>query len=395
VNSASGAEPLRVVAFVERYLEPEQTFIYRQMTELPRCNVRFAARFRLSGNPYPDDSVVWLGAGESRLAPRLLWRLSRARQLLTRRYRWLSRAERARLSAVLDSFAPHIVHAHWGPDAMLVSPVCAARSIPLVVHFHGYDVSRLATDGVYLESLKRLFDEMAVAITVSDAMRHRVMELGCAPERVRRHYTGVPEPYFSDRDRLPPSANRAPVLLQVGRLAAVKGHEVSLRAFARLRVPGAKLRIAGDGHMREALERQITALGLAGRTELLGRVPPSEVLQHMLNADALLLPSLTAPDGGVEGLPNVAVEAMACGLPVIATRHGGIPEAVRYSEPDWLVAEGDVEGLHARSERLLSEPALWRRLSGEGRAIARRDFHLPTQNGRLRALYEELVEARR
>jgi glycosyltransferase involved in cell wall biosynthesis len=146
--------------------------------------------------------------------------------------------------------------------------------------------------------------------------------------------------------------------------------------------------------MREALERQIAALGLAGRTQLLGRLSPTEVLQQMLSADVLLLPSRTAPDGGVEGLPNVAVEAMACGLPVVATHHGGIPEALGYAESGWLVPEGDVAGIHGRIERLLADAALWRRLSEEGRAIARRDFHLPTQSVRLRGLYEELIGAR-
>jgi glycosyltransferase involved in cell wall biosynthesis len=279
---------------------------------------------------------------------------------------------------------------------MLVEPVARAVRVPLLVHFHGYDVSRLTADPTYLSSLRALFARMAMAITVSEEMRARVMAVGCPPARVRCHHTGVPDAYFArePRRRLPSVRF---TLLQVGRLAEVKGHHLSMGALARVAtsMPGVVLRFVGDGHLRLALERQATGLGIAGRVQFAGSRQPADVIEEMRQADALIMPSCRAPDGGVEGLPNAVVEAMAGGLPVIATRHGGIPEALVYDDPDWLIPEeAAIEGLAARIRQLASDMPLWHSLSERGRQIARERFHLPTQNRKLDQLYREILPAR-
>jgi colanic acid/amylovoran biosynthesis glycosyltransferase len=273
---------------------------------------------------------------------------------------------------------------------MLAVDACLALDIPLVVQFHGYDVSRLTRDPIYLRNLRRLFGQMALGITVSEHMKQRLIGLGCPGNRVRCHYIGVPDEFFEKAARRPPAGRFT--LLQVGRLAEVKGHRFALAAVAKvLGLVALNFRILGDGELRRVLERQIQELGIGGNVEVLGWRDPAEVGREMRNAHALILPSSTARDGGVEGLPTVAVEALASGLPVIGTRHGGIPEALRYTEPDWITQEGDVEGLANRIERLASDVGLWRRLSDEGRQIGQQYFHLPTQNLRLETLYREVL----
>jgi colanic acid/amylovoran biosynthesis glycosyltransferase len=273
---------------------------------------------------------------------------------------------------------------------MLAVDACLALDIPLIVQFHGYDVSRLAGDPIYLRSLRLLFRQMALGISVSDDMRQRLLDLGCPGDRIRCHYIGVPDEYFSRAPRRPPAGRFT--LLQVGRLAEVKGHRFALGAVAKVRGSRApNFRILGDGELRGVIEQQIEELEISPNVELLGWRDPTVVLREMRDAHALILPSSTAVDGGVEGLPTVAVEAMASGLPVIGTRHGGIPEALRYTEADWLAQEGDVQGLADRIERLASDVGLWRRLSEEGQRIAQQFFHLPTQNRRLETLYRELL----
>jgi len=381
---------LRVTAFVEWYLEPAQTFIFRQMTGLPGCIVQFASRYRVPGHPYPEDKVRFFGLPGVDHRGHCAWRLKRLRQRVSRRYAWLRWKERSRLRAVLEEFDPHLMHAHWAPDAMLAVDACLALDIPLIVQFHGYDVSRLARDPIYVRSLRLLFRQMALGITVSDHMKQLLLDLGCPSARIRRHYIGVPDEFFAKGARRAP-AGRV-ILLQVGRLAEVKGHRFALAAVAKVRGSRAiNLRILGDGELRGVIERQIQDLEISGNVEVLGFRDPAEVVREMRDAHALILPSSTARDGGVEGLPTVAVEAMASGLPVIGTRHGGIPEALRYTEADWLAQEGDVEGLANRIERLASDAGLWRRLSEEGRRIAQEYFHLPTQNLRLETLYREML----
>jgi colanic acid/amylovoran biosynthesis glycosyltransferase len=367
-----------------------QTYIFRQMSDLPGCIVQFASRHRVPDHPYPEDKVRFFGLPGVEHRGRWSWRLTRLRQKVSRRYAWLRWKERVRLKALLEEFAPHLVHAHWAPDAMLAVDACLALDIPLIVQFHGYDVSRLVRDPIYLRSLRLLFRQMALGITVSDDMKQRLLDLGCPGDRIRCHYIGVPDEFFAKAARRAPAERF--ILLQVGRLAEVKGHRFALAAVAKVRGSGAlNFRILGDGELRGVIERQIQELEISGNVELLGWRDPAEVVREMWDAHALILPSSTARDGGVEGLPTVAVEAMASGLPVIGTRHGGIPEALRYTEADWLAQEGDVQGLANRIERLACDVGLWRRLSEEGQRIAQEYFHLPTQNLRLETLYREVL----
>jgi glycosyltransferase involved in cell wall biosynthesis len=383
--------PLRILGFVERYLQPDQTFIYRQMSALEGCGVRMCARHHVAGNPYTDQGVAYVGRRSQSPWPRPAQRAARLGKRLLGRYALLGPLERLRLKRVIGSFRPDLVHAHWAPDAMLVAPLCARLGIPLLVHFHGHDASRLGADPLYRRQLHFLFRQMAGALTVSEHQRGAVLTLGCPPANVGCHYTGVPDEYFGPaRER---QAGARASWLQVGRLAPKKGVEVSLRAFASVARgrEDAVLRIVGDGPLRPDVVRLVAELGLGPKVELLGHQAPPQVIVEMRRADALLVPSHTAADGDTEGLPNVAVEGMAAGLPIIATRHGGIPEAVRYSIPDWLVAERDVAGLADRMRRLATDDGLWRRLSEEGRAIARERFHLPTQNRRLVEIYRRLI----
>jgi glycosyltransferase involved in cell wall biosynthesis len=383
-----------VITFVERYLEPEQTFIDRQMRSIAGCEVRFLARYRVPDHPYRDQDVDYLTPAAARQGTRARWRLRRLRQRLTRRYAWLSRSEALRLRELLRRWKPRILHAHWAPDAMLVEPTCRLLRLPLLVHFHGYDVSRLTGDPVYRSSLRRLFARMAYGITVSQQMRDRLIALGCPAERVRCHYTGVPEEYFLGDDVAPPHPGDF-ALLQVGRLADVKGHRHSLAAVARSAstVPRLRLRIVGDGPLRADLERTARALGIAERVEFAGRRSATAVIEELRRCHAVIVPSCTAADGGVEGLPNVAVEAMAAGRPVIATRSGGIPEAVCYAGNDWLVPEADAEALALRIQRLATDTGSWKRLRAEGTTIARSRFYLPTQNRELVRTYDAICEA--
>ncbi len=392
---ASGVK-LRVATVVERYLELEQTFIFRQMNGLSSCEILFLARHKVEEHPYPEDNVQFFGCGQggNHVSVALDRELTRVRRRLQRAYVLLLWREEMRLRHLLQSFSPHIVHAHWGPEAMMVSPTCQRLRLPLLVHFHGYDASRLIAEPVYVDNLRGLFSRMQLALTVSENMRQRILSLGCPPEKILTHYTGVPEAYFLDAPRV--RRGKLFLMLQVGRLEPGKGHQHALRVLAAAirRTPQLRLRIVGEGKLEQEIRRQIEALGISGHVELAGRLNPATVVTEMRQADALVMPTHSPPDGGIEGLPNVVVEAMANRLPVVATRHGGIPEAVCYSERDWLVAEGDVEGLKVRIERLASDNDLWLRLSNEGYELARSGFHLPTQNRRLEALYRALLPHR-
>ena len=166
-----------------------------------------------------------------------------------------------------------------------------------------------------------------------------------------------------------------------------KGTKVLIEAVAGL--ADARLVIIGDGPLRGALERQARELG--DRVRFLGALPSDEVAQWMRRASVLAAPSLTAADGDAEGLPNVVVEAAASGLPVVGTKHSGIPEAIEDGTSGFLVPEGDAGALAARLADLLGSESLRRDMGAAARRLAERKFDRQMLTARLEAIYDEVA----
>ncbi|MGY6634430.1 MAG: glycosyltransferase family 4 protein [Alkalilacustris sp.] len=190
----------------------------------------------------------------------------------------------------------------------------------------------------------------------------------------------------ADRYDRPPgdaAAGAAGRVVFIGRLAAVKGVRVLLEAVAALhpRHPGLSLTLIGDGPDRAALAARAAALGLADRVRFTGYLSEEEVAAALAQSDLLVLPSFA------EGVPVVLMEAMASGLPVVATRVGGVAELVEDGVSGCLVAPGDPEGLATAIDRLLSDPALARRFGAAGRIRVRDRHDSLVEATRLRDLF--------
>lgn len=169
-----------------------------------------------------------------------------------------------------------------------------------------------------------------------------------------------------------PAAAAGPVVIFIGRLDAVKGVPLLLEAFAALAAahPGARLRIVGDGPRRADYEAQARALDLGERIEFLGYRAMDEVPALLDQADMLVLPSFA------EGLPVVLMEALAARIPVIASRVAGVQELVEDNVTGLTIAAGDVEGLIAQMDRLMSDPDLRARMGRAGRARVEAEFDI-------------------
>jgi len=132
--------------------------------------------------------------------------------------------------------------------------------------------------------------------------------------------------------------------------------------------------IVGDGPLRDVLAARILRLDLGSRVSLLGALPHETVLDRYREATVFALPCVTGPDGDRDGIPNVILEAMAMGLPVVSTRHSGIPEAVEDGASGLLVPPGDEEALAQALVRLIDDPPLRERLGRRGRERVRELF---------------------
>jgi colanic acid/amylovoran biosynthesis glycosyltransferase len=302
------------------------------------------------------------------------------------------RGRGGRIEAELRAARPALIHAHFGTDGLLVLPLARALGVPLITSLRGYDVTR--SDGALLGSgrpiwiryvigKKRLQRDGALFLAVSDALRQQAIARGYPEARTITHYNGV------DLDRFHPDVTpREPgLVLHVGRLVEKKGTKVLIEALAK--VADAKLIVIGDGPLRTALERQARELG--ARVRFLGELPSDEVAQRMRRASVLAAPSLTAADGDAEGLPNVVVEAAASGLPVVGTRHSGIPEAIDDGATGSLVPEGDADALAARLAELLGSESLRREMGVAARRLAERKFNRQMLTARLESIYDEVA----
>jgi glycogen(starch) synthase len=178
-----------------------------------------------------------------------------------------------------------------------------------------------------------------------------------------------------------------PCILCLGRLVPEKGVDVALRVLAnvRLRVPGVRLVVAGDGGERSRLEREARELGLGEEVRFVGAVAPEDVPAVINRATLVLMPSRR------EGLPLVAIEAALMGRPVVATAVSGLAEVVTDGETGRLAAKDDVEGLSRAVLDLLAHPEGTRRMGRSARERARDRFGLARCAASFDALYQRLV----
>jgi colanic acid/amylovoran biosynthesis glycosyltransferase len=196
---------------------------------------------------------------------------------------------------------------------------------------------------------------------------------------------------FAFRDRVRRTAEPMRILT-VGRLVEKKGVEYAIRAVAQARERGLEVHydIVGDGPLRQALSSLIDELGVRQHVVLHGARDSRFIREAMSEAHLFMLTSVTAANGDQEGTPNSLIEAQATGLPVVSTRHSGIPEAVLDGKSGVLVAERDVAALTAVLLRLAAQPDVCREMGRKGRRHVEAQFDIRKLNRDMVGLYEEV-----
>lgn len=278
----------------------------------------------------------------------------------------------------LDREALRHVHAYF-----LSWPACIGLALAAVTGA-GLSIAAHARD-VFVEHgavrLKAARAKFLVACT-RQAAQHLKSQLPAthhARLSVCHHGVDVPRAPRRPRDR----DTSAYTLASVGRLVPKKGHGDLVRAFALVadRRPHGKLIIAGSGPEREHIEQLIGQRGLAGRVELPGWLDPDATRGLIETSDLLIVPSVVAPDGDRDGIPNVILEALAVGTPIVATRLEGITEAIIDGWNGLLVDPGDIGQMASAIEKVLGSPQLWEAFSLAAHRTATRRFDI-TRNVR-------------
>jgi teichuronic acid biosynthesis glycosyltransferase TuaC len=279
-----------------------------------------------------------------------------------------------------------LIDAHYCyPDGVAAAMLGRRLGKPVVITARGTDVNLLPEYRVPRRLVRWAAAQAAGMVTVSEVLRGRLIELGVPGSRIQVLRNGVDLDLFAPRDRA--AARRelgleaaGPVLLSVGWLAPQKGFDLVIRAAAAL--PDTLLIIVGEAAEKAVLQRLARKLHVDGRVRFLGTMPQQRLATVYNAADVLVLASAR------EGLPNVVLEALACGTPVVATAVGGVPEIVRVRAAGRLVQERTPEVIAGAVRDLLADPPA----RAEVRAYAERFAWGPTTAGQLRLFRSILSE---
>lgn len=299
-----------------------------------------------------------------------------------------------RLFKLLRRLRPAATHTR-NPGVLDCAAVAAAAGVPVRIQgYHGWDVDDLYGRNPKRRLQRRLFHPgVSQFVAVSDDIRRWLEdEEGIRPNRVRQIYNGVDTERFSPAQPGPHMADSAPVIIgSVGRLQAVKNHQFLIASVAHLlhNCPvlraRLRLRIVGDGPLRASLEAQIQQLSLQDIVTITGF--SDDVATQLREMQLFVLPSQN------EGISNTLLEAMAAGLPVIATRVGGNVELVAQDETGLLVTADSTAELAGALQRYFEDPGLLSRHGAAGRQRAEQRFSLPVMMKNYDRLYQQAVES--
>jgi colanic acid/amylovoran biosynthesis glycosyltransferase len=367
--------PTSVGFLRHNFLVRSETFIYNSMRSLQdhgEFSVRVFALKRLLADRFPWDDVTLLDG------------LSRVRYRVTRHAPAFARwAKSVRL-----------IHAHLGQTGPFAMAGAARAGVPFVVSYYGHDVTlhrsreRFGTWAWWYTLLrKRVLARAAKVIVLSEQMKRALATQGCPEEKLEIVRLGVDLRRFDVAHV--PAAGPLRVLM-VGREVDKKGFDDGLRACRALvdRGVATKVTLLGTGGPLQAPLRELAAeLAL----DVAWPDPASSVPDAMASADVLLVPSRVAADGDEEGTPTVIVEGGAARLPVVSTRHAGIPEQIDDGTTGLLAAERDVGGLADALAALAKDRAKRLAMGEAARVKMQREYSLDAHRDRLQTIYRSVL----
>ena len=281
----------------------------------------------------------------------------------------------------LQAFQPDLIHAHFATKATAAARELAADiDVPFTFTAHRYDIYSKAPPDFHERAMAA-----ASVVTVSDMNIDYMSETFGVP---KNHIHLIP--CGVDTQRFRPSGSKAtpPHIVCVARLKPFKNQKILLEACAELKARGRKFHciLVGEGPTRDELDVLRSRLGLEGCLDLVGGAVQSEVLKWWQRASIAVLPSES------EGMPVCLMEAAACGLPIVATAVGGVPEMIQEGVTGFLTPSGSATSLVTALEKLLLNPELREKMGNKAREGAVAQFSVVRQVNQLLSLWTNILE---
>jgi glycosyltransferase involved in cell wall biosynthesis len=382
--AAGVARPV-VACYCATFLKPEMLHIYRQITSLKRVSPFVIAQKREEAERYPFDQIAVVGKPATHFLRRFWFKQVRDAP-------WqLSQGEVRTLVGVLERANAQLLHVYFGHIAVHLLPLIRAWPKPAVVSFHGADVMVDLDKPAYRAATQQMLEAVRMVLVRSESLGRALIDLGCPAAKIRLQHTGIPVDEIPFQPRVWP-VDGGWKFVQACRLIEKKGLRVSLRAFAKFagQYPQATFTIAGEGPLRTELGQLAADLGVADKVFFPGFISQTQLRELLYHSHIFLHPSEVSEDGNQEGVPNSMLEAMASGLPVFATEHGGIPEAIEDGRSGILVGERDDEALARALLKWTTNPEGLSAIARAGAEAVRKRFE---QTGQTRQLEDYYFEA--
>ena len=376
-----------VASYCSTFLKPEMLHIYRQVTGLTSLKTFAVCRERMNEDAFPFPDLEIVPPAQRNFVRKFYLKYIKKEPPI------VYRGEYAALAKLLEQRSADLMHVYFGHTGVHLLPFIKRWPKPTVVSFHGMDIQPREGQPGYLDNLKELLKTVPLAMGRSNSLKDGMLSLGLPEERFRMNRTGIPLENFPYLAREVPDNGKWQVV-QACRLVEKKGIDIALKAFAGFvsHYPNSRFTIAGEGPLLKAMKTLAGDLGIAGSVDFAGFIGEKELRDLYLKSHIFLHPSQVTADLNQEGIPNSMLEAMSTGLPVVATLHGGIPEAVEHGKTGLLSDERDVEGLRSGIMELVGNPDHWVAMGRRASLSMHQNFERKAQVAKLEDVYREAIE---
>ena len=384
-DTALSRRPM-VASYIVTFLKPEMLHVYRQVRRLQRWQTVVFCQKRENASAFPVSPVEIVRKPLTHQVRR--WWQKKVLQQPIMMYQREART----LRRIIEQRGAQLLHIYFGHMGVHLLPLMEILPIPTVVSFHGADTQVDLDKPKHRAATRRMIELSKLLLVRSHSLADRLGELGCPPGKIRIHRTGIPMDEIHFRQRAVPE-DGAWRCVQASRLIAKKGLGTTVRAFAEFcrEFPQARLTFAGEGPLHEPTWKLAIELGIADRVNFTGFLSQPELRALYDRSHIFFHPSETGPDGDQEGVPNAMLEAMAMGVPPLATIHGGIPEAVDNGRSGILVAERDHGALARELGALARDPERYASMSRHAAERVAGMFDLRVTVAALESYYDEAI----
>lgn len=377
---------MKILMFSSGFGGRTTTFIYNEVEYLSKKHdLLYICNNSINDNQYSYDYVKVIPYNWNSFLKKIQWKLWQYDIYLS----FKDKTFATELNKEIENFKPDIIHCHFGYEGLKILDNIKDKTIPIILHFHGFCASQMMEKKSYIKKMRYYLDKKNVfPVFVTEHFKKRFQENKINISSSILLYCGIDIEKFK-RNHYTKKDKK--IFLQVSSLAEKKGQEYTINAFSKFikneENKNIELIITGDGAKKEQLIKLANELNVADYVNFVGNVSHQEAKRMMENADVFVHHSITAENGDQEGIPNAIMEAMAMELPVISTYHSGIPELVEDGVNGYLVNEKDIDTYAQRMHDILN----WN-YKPENRQRVIDKFEYIKHNEHLESFYKEIID---